>query len=393
MTPSPLFLAAVIGPTKPKFAHQMCLGIVNGIQANGCDARFFAINDRKKYFLLQEYYWQRRRDGLPFHIIDINGAVLQPPPDIHLRAKFSYIIDHPVFHLERIRDYPGKLVAGYVDIIQKADQDILGLTQPSVFLPHAGPEPESDILPMAERDLDILYCGNISPLLISEVAWERLQRMPEAIQPLVRESIDRIIAGGLPPFRCILDVAREHSIDLIGDFDAAELEDACSMVEDFVTAVYRVEVLKSLSGLNLHVVGQIPRDLGKTAVFGEAANLSIYNYIPFDRMIGMLKRTKLLLNMNPVLAGGSHERIWEGMANGCAIATNESIFMRECFEDGREILIAGHDKEAFAQGIAEVIGNENALTAMASAAMEKFAKDHTWAVRVRDIIMAMESLP
>jgi glycosyltransferase involved in cell wall biosynthesis len=81
------------------------------------------------------------------------------------------------------------------------------------------------------------------------------------------------------------------------------------------------------------------------------------------------------------------------MANGCAIATNESIFMRECFEDGREILIAGHDKEAFAQGIAEVIGNENALTAMASAAMEKFAKDHTWAVRVRDIIMAMESLP
>ncbi len=392
MTSSPSFLAAVIGPTKPKFAHQICLGIVDGIQANGCYARFFAINDRQRYFLLQEYYRQRSRDGLAFHIIDINGAVLQPPPDIHLRVKFSYIIDHPVFHLERIRDYPGKLVAGYVDIIQKADQAILGLTRPSVFLPHAGPEPKGDIPPMADRDLDILYCGNISPLLINEVFGERLRGMPKAIQPLVRESIDRVLAGDLPPFQAIVEAAGEHSIDLISDFAAAELEDACSMVEDFITAVYRVEVLKSLSGLNLQVVGQIPRNLDKAAVFGEAASFTIHNYIPFDKMSAMLGRTKLLLNMNPVLAGGSHERIWEGMANGCVIATNESIFMRECFEDGPEILIAGRDKEAFAEKITTVIGNDDALAAMATAAMEKYARDHTWTVRARGIIAAMESL-
>ncbi len=378
---------AVIGATEPRFSLDMCEGIRDGLKANGVDARFFPINDRTRYNDLLEYYAEMKSSGSRFSIIDINGSVVEALPEsIPVKSKFSWIIDHPVFHLQRIGSYNGEMILGFVDMVHMADRGGLGIKRESIFLPHGGPDPDPDPLPMEDRDIDILFCGNISHLIAGSEFNLRVEGLPEKLGTLVRESIEVILAEHTPPFRTLKAVAEGHSVDLLESFSPAELENACSLIEDLITAVWRVEALKAVSSLNVEVIGKLPGGIDTKAVFGSNSTIRFHGYKPFDELAEMMKRSRILLNMNPVQVGGSHERIWQAMAKGCAVATNESLFMRQCFDDGANIYISGNDYGGFAERLAAGLEDPAGLEDMAAAAGGIYARDHTWKSRGESIL-------
>jgi len=373
---------AVIGATVPRFSLDMCLGIRDGLKANGADARFFPINERDKYKRILDYYAKVKSVGRRFSIIDINGSVLEAlPKSIPVKNKFSWIIDHPVFHLERIRRYDGEMILGFVDMIHMADRGDLGIEHKSTFLPHGDPAPDPDCLPMESRDIDILFCGNISHLITGGEFNLRIGGLPEKLATLVRESIEVVLAEHTLPFRTLRTVGDGHSVDLLDSFSLTELEDACSLIEDFITAVRRLEVLKEVSHLDVEMIGKLPDGVDVKAIFGTNSRIRFHGYKPFDEVTAMMKRTRILLNINPLLVGGSHERIWQAMAKGCVVATNESLFMRECFDDGGNIYISGNDYDGFAERLAVGLEDSAGLEDMAAAAGGIYARDHTWKSR------------
>ena len=381
---------AVIGATAPSFSLDMCLGIRDGLKANGADARFFPINDRTNYHDLLEYYAEIKLSGDSFSIIDINGSVLEAlPKSIPVKNKFSWIIDHPVFHLERIRRYDGEMILGFVDMIHMADLGGLGIEWESIFLPHGGPAPDPAPLPMESRDIDILFCGNISHLLVGSEFNLRIEGLPEKLATLVRESIEVVLAEHTPPFRTLRTVGEGHSVDLLDSFSLAEVEGACSLIKDFITAVRRLEALKAVSHLDVEMIGKLPDGVDAKAIFGTNSRIRFHGYKPFDELTEMMKRTKIIFNMNPVLVGGSHERIWQAMAKGCVVATNESLFMRECFDDGKNVIISGNDYGSFAERLAVGLEDPAGLEDMAAGAAGIYVRDHTWKSRGKDILAVL----
>jgi len=382
---------AIIGASVPRFSLEMCRGVQQGLLDNGVDARFFDITDRPTYSHLLDYYAEMKTAGTPFSIFDINGSVLEAlPAAIKVKKKFTYIIDHPVFHLDRIQGYGGGMILGFVDMIHMADRGDLGITQDSLFLPHGGPAPDPDPVPLSERNMDVLFCGNISPLIAGSVFRERLDGLPEKLAEIARESIEVILAEHSPPFRTLKTVAEGHSVDLLETFSRAELEDACSMIEDFVTAAMRIDLLKKVSARSVHVCGKLPDGVSKDEVFGAGTGIELHGYVPYDRLQEIMQRAKILLNYNPVQLGGSHERIWEGMARGCAVATNESLYMREQFDDGKNILIAGTGPDdPIADRIGGLLTDTPALEEMIASAARIYARDHTWKARAQTILGAL----
>jgi len=100
----------------------------------------------------------------------------------------------------------------------------------------------------------------------------------------------------------------------------------------------------------------------------------------------MIGRTRVLLNMNPQLVAGSHERVWQGMAMGCVVLSNPSLFLRQFFSDGEDILYTGGD---LAPRIGGLIGDAPRLQDMADRARGLYLQGHTWKNRVPTIIEAI----
>jgi glycosyltransferase involved in cell wall biosynthesis len=90
-----------------------------------------------------------------------------------------------------------------------------------------------------------------------------------------------------------------------------------------------------------------------------------------------------------VFPDGSHERIWYGMAKGCAIATDFSRFMAEDFSAGESILFWPEDAREIAEMVTAAVADPDRLREITAAAGSVYAAKHTWRKRVRIIDEAL----
>ncbi len=78
-----------------------------------------------------------------------------------------------------------------------------------------------------------------------------------------------------------------------------------------------------------------------------------------------------------VFPDGSHERIWYGMAMGCAIATDFSRYLAENFSAGESILFWPKDGREIAEMAAAAVADLDHLREMTAAAGAVYAAKHT----------------
>lgn len=381
---------AVVGTgDRSAFADTMLTDIERALNARGAEARLFSLDGDDGDVDFGRYLAERTANGEAFHVLDLNGNFLVPtPPGTPLKSKFSYIIDHPVYHLQKTRAYQGPMTAAYADATHMSDHTDILPGVPTVFLPHGGPEPEEDTPAMADRDIDILFLGNISDVLLGDVFNGRLGKLPDHLQRLVAGAVDRVLGGGGYPFAGFRAECSERAIDMFADIDPDILIYGFSLFENYIAAVHRLDLLQSLSEFNVHVVGKVADGIAL-----DAPGFTRHGYIPFDQALNMVSRTKVLLNMNPQLAAGSHERVWQGMALGCVVLTNNSLFLQEFFEDGRHILYTRSEAGPLVERVAEIIGNDVRMQGMAEDAQALYSHGHTWKVRAGTILKTLRRQP
>ncbi|RAU22596.1 hypothetical protein CU669_07905 [Paramagnetospirillum kuznetsovii] len=288
--------------------------------------------------------------------VDINAKI-----DTGDFPKLSLIVDHPVSH-PRLLAPGARTVLGLIDREHCRIGDYL--RAPAVFIPHGGPPP--DVIAASPRDIDVLFVGNL--------LGEAIPRTPMEARAV---EIGRGIAlSCTDPFSAVLAE--------FGRLDPLEIKPLLDLATNESQRLARLAALRSIRAARIHVVGYVPDDLVEQMPDGAILH-------GFDRSFfqgrDLMHRAKVVINVTQKFPAGSHERIWYGMAAGCAVVTNRSSFLAEDFVHGESILF--YDDPRQVGDLVEIALGGDQARAMAAAALPAYEAGHTWTERAERIMVAM----
>ncbi len=393
MTEKPrTFDKAILVTNKTQYhSHQaMLTGLHEGLVSIGINSRLFLVNMDGSDLggFMESLAAATAASPESTFLMDINGR-MRLPASRGLK-KFSFMIDHPYAHLERIADLSPADIIGYVDRSHLNMLNALGVGQGAVFLPHGGPSVNANPKPMKERRIDLLFIGRLERSPRREDLTEGLAGNTPQVRDIVIETAEEA-AGGKPLFDVFCAACKRRSVDF-RDFGTEGLGTALRAAHHWAEARGRYLLFKNL-GANLgdrqvHIVGKVDRDFLDTVPDG-------FNFLgerPFDECLDLMANSKILLNSVTVFPQGSHERIWYGMAAGAAVITDPSTFVAEDFTDRENIMFWPSDPADSAPMVACALADPGRLDEMAAAAAPLYAAKHTWASRASIIDRALNGV-
>jgi glycosyltransferase involved in cell wall biosynthesis len=293
---------------------------------------------------------------------------------------FSFLVDHPVYHLSRLNNAVNNHIIACVDrhhliFINNYYQG----QKTCAFLPHAGSGPSDGLIPsFSERDVAIFFPGSFMNATEMRVKWKDWFGC-------FSDLMDDIVAVSLNQENTYL----EESVNIVFNSRGIRLEKKVfdifwrlmPLVNNYIRAYRRQECLKILTEAGLEVfVG------GKSwpAAFGD--KLKIGNELDFIETIALMRRAKIVLNVNPNLQD-SHERVFYAMLNGAVCVSDRTSYLAEEFTDGEDlILFSWKDISNLVEKIYSILRSPEQWLAMASAGRKKASKRHIWPVRAQRII-------
>jgi spore maturation protein CgeB len=304
---------------------------------------------------------------------------------------YSYMIDHPACHFDVLADGPDK---GIISVIDRRHLDYLKSTSlpraADVFLPHGGPPPDPAPKPMAERRTDVLFCGNlVAPFDISTAAEAACAPEMKGAPPgLAERLLDRCFHEMADPYVIVRDELTALGLNPHADDRAAALRNLVNDLNDQITISWRVRLLNALKGVRVTVLGDIAPD----ALLGQGSHIQAVGPVEFREFLGVLRDTKVLLNITPKFRDGGHERIFYGQARGTVPLTDDNLYLRETFEDGQSILFLPAEPEAAAQVLQDALSDLKRLDDIAGAGADVLTTHHTWDDRARRMLAHVDSL-
>lgn len=250
------------------------------------------------------------------------------------------------------------------------------------FWPHAI---ESDIEfdEKQDRPYDVVFFGSCYDYEGIRTYWK--QNLPEAQCRVLDFAIDIVLTDN-----------KISLVDaLLTAWNAARLEPKegdfpllFHFLDKYTRGRDRTELIRSIKDTKVHVFGQlltenIPHSPGWSHYFGSQSNITLHKPVCFGESLEILKQTKFCLNSSPFFRNGTHERVFAGLACGCATLTSESQYLRETFKDNEDILYyqSKHWHE-INDRVNALLADENRRKEIAASGRAKVKQHHTWDNRV-----------
>lgn len=302
----------------------------------------------------------------------------------------SIMGDHPCHRVHQLSVRASEdAVTAWSDASHLPALKALGFSHRAVFLPHAGPEPAEKPVPLNERDIDLLLVGTLREPT-DRAGWHAENPGVSPIVPdLIFDTIDVVERTGAPILPATLDVMRRHQVSpsaLTRD-DFASL---MSKIQDIGEVNRRISILAALpDDLEIVIVSNhLPLALR------HRPNIRYLGYInDFDRIRGLMRQSRIVLNATSKFPAGSHDRIWFAMAEGAVVLTDASLFMKQDFQDGESILYLPQkhvDHEAL-EPVVAAAKDTRELARLADRAGSIYRDRHTWSMRAPLLIEAMRA--
>lgn len=255
------------------------------------------------------------------------------------------------------------------------------------FSPHAAVGEAVDI-PVgvgayaATRPIPILFAGTFYE---PELPWWESQ------QPVIRDLFQRaaeiVLAEDWFPALAALDIAlAEIGLDPAAP-EVVPFRKLATHIHEHVRAVRRRAFLRSADGcgLPIHVYGQgyEPEDFPNFTHGGPAS---------LREVVGLMGRSRLVVNINANFGAGSHERPLTALLAGAASATDHSSFYEARFVEGQELAVYRWGSlEQDLLALKHLAETPDSLHAMANAGQQRVQAEHRWSSRVETILAAAEA--
>lgn len=321
---------------------------------------------------------------------------------------YAYIVDHPLYHHERLRarlkNYHvfcvdssyAEYVRKYYPQIQSADIIYQGGT--------GGRRPQGEVsAPFEEEALrdSVVFMGTYRDL---EEVTNEISRADETVQGVVCGMIEAMLDEPSLTLEGSLEkVLREAGITLsLKDF--ADTMNAAHFADKYVRTYYRKLVVKCLveKGIAVHVYGKNWEKLKSECQHPE--NLMVHGPVGYLEALKIYEEALIVLNIMPWSKNGIHDRLLNAMLSGAMVVSDESSYLKkhfktfpagECAEKmGTEkaeelteelVLFSLAHIEELPGCIAALLSNRRAVEKMAENAEKKVSMEDTWEQRAKEI--------
>lgn len=368
------------------------LELAKAFEKMGYDVFFYDLLDEKNsYFLMKDFCENGNTAMFTFNFNGIagekylyrkNGLNFWDEYDIPC---YNMVVDHPFYYHQYIEMRPQR----YHQIsIDRFHESYMKRYFPNVglagFLPLGGTRllTGEPLIPINERPMDIVFTGN----------YTRPETFDKYIAHLDQEYIDfyhaileELIAA--PDLR-LEDVAekmmKEEIAEPLSDDDLKNCYKNMIFIDLSVRFHFRALAVKELldNGLQVHVFGG-----GWDALECQhPENIVNGGEVNSKRCLEVINQAKISLNVMPWFKNGAHDRIFNSMLNGAVSLTDDSIYLREQFCDGKDIKFFDLAKIGQISHMAkEILADTDKMAEIGNNGLIKAERNHTWECRAKAI--------
>ena len=296
----------------------------------------------------------------------------------------GHLFDHPLTYAKRLFDAPRNAVWCLHDsTYQRFIAEDLGLAGATAIVPVGGPmcEQDASVAPIAARDIAILFPGSGYASTAAAKPWSSAsaaeRKVMDAIFDLARYDTTR------PLHDIIRQVLRLYSTDAI-DWRAEWIARIFTMLDNQLRVERRMEVVKALAELPIHVYGQGWNDLA-----GRRSAARFHAPVGFRETQALMGRAKIVLNVLPCVIDAPHDRIFYSTMAGAVSLTDRNRWIERHYQEGGELAIYDLPPRDLGQAVAEFLADPDSLERIAMAGRSRTMADHTWLNRVDAILGAV----
>jgi hypothetical protein len=321
--------------------------------------------------------------------IAIPGKFLERPCFVYA----SLYVDHPAHHLERLS---AKIERHAVFFLDRTHVRFMSLwAEPGAFR-HIGFLPpgantldapvETSDAAFAARDIPVLFTGTYrGPPAAGWTDW------PDSpAKTLAAEAGRRMAADSrLPVLDALAGALADDGVALTPALvrTAAPL---VSFIQFYAEAYHRHAALTALgrAGAPLNVYGA-----GWEPICALHPSFRFGGLGSFEETLGLLRRARVVLNINNGFVAGGHERVFTAMCAGAAVFSERSAYYDEAFADGEEIITYDLDQpERIGERLDAVLADPAAQAAVARAGCARATAEHRWTNRAAELVATARAL-
>ena len=174
--------------------------------------------------------------------------------------------------------------------------------------------------------------------------------------------------------------------------EEVEFDQLAYYVDQCSRGIDRLRLIRSITEVPIHLFGgkcwrEIKPIEDWSYYLSKQANVILHPPVNYEDSLYLMKQSKICLNSMPFFKNGTHERVFAALACGSLPLTSESLYLRENFIDGKEILFyQAEDLEGTNDKVRRYIENEAIRKEIVDAGRMKVKREHTWDNRVEAVL-------
>lgn len=298
----------------------------------------------------------------------------------------NILMDHP-FHYEKpLRNAPTTSIVlctdrNHVKYIRRFYKNIRQVD----FLPHAGVELHCKHKPIEERGIDVLYAGALPIYTVGRMIPDL-----SSIQEVDGEDMMQSVLSELVhhPEKTTEQAIEEYVKSKRNDVSEERLQEIIvkmRFVDSYATSFFREQAVRILveSGIQVTAYGTG----WDQCDWSGNPHLTYGGKVLAPQILPMMNNSKIVLNTMTWFKAGAHDRIFNGMLAGAAVVTDDSVYMRREFTDGKELVMFSlHDLASLPERVFDLFGHITHMQEIADCGYHAALENHTWKSRAEYLV-------
>ncbi len=303
-------------------------------------------------------------------------------------------------HLSMLLDpsiYSVSLIQSPYSIISCVDYfDCYGLATQNFdrvfFFPH-GVEKELFEESKKDKEYDVVFIGSCYDYETMRLSWQR--ELSKDLCAVLESASETFLSEPEVSLQeALIRAWQKFNLSPEG----ADFVKLFTYLDRYTRGLDRVQLIKNIRTAEVHIFGE-PFEDDATAVKGWKDLLKTRDNVIFHRPVSyseglkILQKSKICLNSSPFFKNGSHERIFNGLACGALVITNDTLFVRENFSVGEDIVTySSNPWNDINEKVNYYLSNDEERNKVIAAGKKRVMEHDTWDHRVTLLKEVMPSM-
>ena len=313
---------------------------------------------------------------------------------------YCILVDHPLYYQKQLRSGVKNLRVCCIDRQHVEYMSRFFPDVPCSFLPLAGnltqseygkllKEPQSGAaqiqqqwIPYGERAYDVAFVANYVKLPTIE---EHFTSQTQEYIDFYHEILNYLRLHPSQPLDPVFEKFIKRETGEVSDEELQSAYYGMLFLDMYNRTYFRERTVRMLvdSGVKVHVFG---KDWEKLSVKHPENLICSGRQLDSERCVRVLQNTRIALNTMPWFMDGAHDRIFTAMLHGAVPLTDSSIYLKERFRDGRELLFYELEQlEEIADITKKMLSLPKEMEYMARLAFETAVHEDTWQNRAEKL--------